>query len=303
MVWEEWVVWAVWAECPTRSTKISFIFCKPNLQDTSGTVLYLCRLRVDDAIPWSERNIMNHVKISAFDLPDAWFKTLSRIWNEGDVFKVGFGSEETETKKLNLSIVIEHPENRPLVSDKASCDIQYVQGYALEYLWCGEKKDETYTYGSRLNNPYGDTRFPINQIEEAIKRYVEEQNDRQVTMVIRLPEDIMKFDKQGKKSEPPCLSLIDTEILNGKMHLTCYFRSWDAYAGLPANIAGLQLFNEAFVSEINNRGNLNLQTGKLVFHSKNCHIYQRQYKLVEELLSPKTSNKKPRLAQTLRNKD
>jgi thymidylate synthase len=236
---------------------------------------------------------VKHVKISAFDLPDAWFKTLNNIWSEGDIFKVGFGSEETETKKLNLTIEIAHPENRPLVSDKAPCDIKYVQGYALEYLWCGEKQDETYTYGSRLNHP-------VNQIEEAVKRYAEEQRDRQVTMVIRLPEDILKFDKNKRKSEPPCLSLIDTEILDSKMHLTCYFRSWDAYAGLPANIAGLQLFNEAFVSEINSRGNLNLKTGKLIFHSKNCHIYQRQYKLVEELLSPKSGLKTPRIAQTMK---
>jgi len=234
-----------------------------------------------------------HINILAFDCPDAWFKTLRQIWSEGDIFKVGFGSEETETKKLNLSLEITNPENRPLVSDKAPCDFKYVQGYALEYLWCGEKQDEPYTYGSRLNDPYGDHR--LNQIEEAIKRYVEEQNDRQVTMVTRLPEDILKFDKNHKKSEPPCLSLIDTEILENKMHLTCYFRSWDAYAGLPANIAGLQLFNEAFVAEINERGNLSLKTGKLIFHSKNCHIYKRQFNLVENLLEPK--DKSARIAK------
>ena len=193
-----------------------------------------------------------------------------------------------------MTIEISHPEQRPVVADKAPCDIKYVQGYALEYLWCGEKQDETYTYGSRLNHP-------INQIEEAVKRYLEEQRDRQVTMVIRRPEDIRKFDEQKKKSEPPCLSLIDTEILEGKMHLTCYFRSWDAYAGLPANIAGLQYFNEAFVSEINSRGNLSLKTGKLIFHSKNCHIYQRQYKLIEELLSPTSTEKTARLAQKMKN--
>jgi thymidylate synthase len=224
---------------------------------------------------------MKHVKISAFDCPDAWFKTLSKIWREGDVFKVGFGSEETETKKLNITIEISNPENRPLVSDKAPCDFKYVQGYALEYLWSGEcAETEVYTYGSRLNKP-------VNQIEEAIKRYAEEQRDRQVTMVIRLPTDIKKFDEKDKKSEPPCLSLIDTEILDGKMHLTCYFRSWDAFGGLPANIAGLQLFNEAFVAEINERADLGLETGKLIFHSKNCHIYKRQFDLVQELLEPK----------------
>jgi len=239
-------------------------------------------------------NTMKHVKISAFDLPDAWFKALNHIWKEGDIFSVGFGSEETETKKLNLTIEIAKPDNRPLVSDKAPCDFKYVQGYALEYLWCGQKQDEeTYTYGSRLNNP-------VNQIEEAVNRYIEEQRDRQVTMVIRLPTDIKKYDENHKKSEPPCLSLIDTEILDGKMHLTCYFRSWDAYAGLPANIAGLQLFNEAFVNEINERGNLTLKTGKLIFHSKNCHIYQRQYNLVKELFDPKDSDKGIRLAKTLK---
>ncbi len=221
---------------------------------------------------------MKHINLSAFDLPDAWFQTLSCIWNEGDIFKVGRGSETTETKKLNLTLEILHPENRPLVSEKAPCDIKYVQGYALEYLWSGEKQqNEPYTYASRL-------RTPVDQIGEAVKRYVEQQNDRQVTMIIRVPNDIYE-------PEPPCLSLIDTEIIDGKMHLTCYFRSWDAYAGLPANIAGLQMFNEAFVAEINSQSNLNLETGKLIFHSKNCHIYQRQYKLVEELLNPK-SNKK-----------
>jgi thymidylate synthase len=119
-------------------------------------------------------------------------------------------------------------------------------------------------------------------------------------MVVRLPDDIKKF--RGKeRHEPPCLSLIDTEILDGKVHLTCYFRSWDAYAGLPANIAGLQLFNEALVSEINTRGNLSLGTGKLIFHSKNCHIYQRQFKLVKELLEPKSSSSTvPRMATTMK---
>ena len=165
-------------------------------------------------------------------------------------------------------------------------------------MWCGEKQEgETYTYGSRL-------REPVNQVEESIKRYLDEPQDRQVAMVIRLPEDIYKTRKDSKggkeRHEPPCLSIIDTEILEGKMNLTCYFRSWDAYAGLPANIAGLQMFNESFVAEINSRSKLNIETGKLIFHSKNCHIYQRQYKLIEELLTPKNSTNNHRIAKVIK---
>jgi len=225
---------------------------------------------------------MKYVTIQAFDCPSAWYKTLIEIWKNGDSFEVKYGSECTLTKKLNISIEILHPENRPLLDDKAPCDMRYVQWYALKYLWSGAIEDETYTYGSRL-------RKPVDQIEELVKRYLEEQNDRQVTLAVRIPEDIRK-KMEGKKHEPPCLSLIDTEIYDRKLHLTCYFRSWDAYAGLPANIAGIQILNEAIVSEINQRGNLNIQTGKLVFHSKNCHIYQRQFEIIESLMKPK--NKK-----------
>jgi len=217
--------------------------------------------------------------IKAFDCPDAWYKVLNEIWYNGDIFEVGYGSEASETKKLNVSIEITNPANRPLVDFMAPCTMKYVQWYALKYLWSGEIEEETYTYGSRM-------REPVDQVEEAINRYVKERRDRQVTFVIRLPEDIKKSLGEYKKHEPPCLSLIDTEILDYQLNLTCYFRSWDAYAGLPANIAGIQLFNEALVSEINNRGNLEIRTGKLIFHSKNCHIYERQYKLVEDTVKP-----------------
>ena len=222
---------------------------------------------------------MRYAVIKAFDCPDAWYKVLHEIWVEGDLFEVGYGSEVSKTKKLNLSIEIVHPENRPLVDFMAPCDMQYVQWYALKYLWSSAIEDETYTYGSRM-------REPVDQVEEAVERYVEEKRDRQVTFVIRLPKDIRKSLADQRKHEPPCLSLIDTEISGNQLHLTCYFRSWDAYAGLPANIAGIQIFNEALVTEINRRGNLDIKTGKLLFHSKNCHIYERQFKMVEDVLKP-----------------
>jgi len=222
---------------------------------------------------------LKYAVIKAFDCPDAWYKVLNEVWYSGEIFKVGYGSEITETKKLNVSIEITNPANRPLLDFMAPCDMKYVQWYALKYLWSGTIEEETYTYGSRM-------RDPIDQVEEAVKRYVEEIQDRQVTFVIRLPQDIKKQLTKDRKHEPPCLSIIDTEISDNKLHLTCYFRSWDAFAGLPANIAGIQMFNEALVSEINRRANMNLETGKLIFHSKNCHIYERLYTLVEEKVKP-----------------
>jgi thymidylate synthase len=230
---------------------------------------------------------MKHAHISAFDIPDSWYRALREIWDKGDIFPVRYGSETTETKKLNISIEILNPENRPLISDKASCDMKYVQGYALRYLWAGEKEEgETYTYASRL-------RKPIDQVDTAINRFVEEPFDRQVTLLIRRPEDILK-ELEKRRHEPPCWTILDLEITKDnnclKMHTTGYFRSWDAVGGYPANVAGLQIFNEAFVNELNERGIekhreewKQVSTGKMIWHCKNLHIYERQYPLVESL--------------------
>ena len=233
---------------------------------------------------------MRHVKIAAFDLPDAWYQVLKKIWEEGEYFNVKYGSEVTSTRKLGVAIEIIHPENKPLVHDKAPCDMRYVMNYFMEYLWFGEKRpDETYTYSSRL-------RSPIDQIAEAVNRYVDEVFDRQVTLVIRVPQDIYR-EIEGKRHEPPCLTLLDTEITCDnsdnrlKFSLVGYFRSWDAYGALPANLAGLQLFSETFVKELNSKGREKhggkweeIFTGSMLMFSKNCHVYRRQFQFVEELL-------------------
>ena len=230
---------------------------------------------------------MRYASVKAFDIPGAWFRVLEEIWRNGDDYQVGYGSEVTMTKKLNVSIEITNPESRPLVAEKAPCDMKYINSYALQYLWAGIKEEgETYTYASRL-------REPVDQIQHVIERYVEQPQDRQLTMVIRHPQDIHK-SLAGMKHEPPCLTVMDTELLDGKMHLTCYFRSWDAYAGLPANVAGIQVFNEALVSELNVKAGTDYTTGELVFHSKNCHIYSRLYDLVEELIKPGEDSRRQR---------
>jgi thymidylate synthase len=242
---------------------------------------------------------MKHVKINAFDIPDAWYKTNSAIWTEGEIFFVGYGSEETETKKLDVTIEIEHPENLPYVSDKAPTNMAHVQEYGLTYLWTNFKGEHPYTYGSRL-------REPIDQVEEVIKAIISDGRNRQLTMVIRIPEDVYKKNpKTGEKHDPPCLTMIDIECLNGKMNMTCYFRSWDAYAGLPENIAGLFLFLQAMVSEVNERlpeGQEPYQTGKMILHSKNCHIYKRVYPLVTELFAIKNHRFMDKMKGTENNK-
>lgn len=214
---------------------------------------------------------MKHVKIESFNIPDAHAKVIKAINDNGEIFTVGYGSEATETKKLNLTIVISNPEVRPILSDYAVQDIKYLNWYAGTYLWSPDKDDAEYTYGNRM---YG-------QLQEVINRFKEQKMDRQCTVVIRRPDDIIK----NKVKDPPCLTMIDFEIIDEKLCATLYFRSWDAFAGLPINLAGLQMVFEFMAEEIG------VETGIMVCHSKNCHIYKRQYELVNQVLNPKKEHK------------
>lgn len=233
---------------------------------------------------------MKHIKINAFDIPDAYVKTLNAIHFQGTDFKVGYGSEQTWTKKINMTVEIEHPENRPLLHDKAPNDLKYLNWYAGTYLWYPEPDMAEYTYGNRMRKAkYYEEDYRLNilekfidQLQEVINRFKEEHFDRQCTVVVRRPEDIIK----GKCKDPPCLTMIDFEIIDDALCATAYFRSWDAYAGFPSNVAGIQMVVEFMASEIG------VPSGKLIFHSKNCHIYERQYKLVKELVDPQMDEEK-----------
>ena len=216
---------------------------------------------------------MKHVLIRAFDLPSAWYQAVNLIYREGDIFRVEKGSEITLTKKLSVSLEIDHPEHRPLIDEKAPCDIKYVEEVYLSYLFLPEKSpEESYTYGERL-------RKPVDQIGEVVNKYKEFKGDRQNIMVLRIPQDLHIDD-------PPCLTIIDTEIYDDKLHFFPYFRSWDCYAGLPANLAGLQILKEHMAKEIG------VQPGKTVAYSKNLHLYERQLQFAEKLVRRKVDSKK-----------
>jgi thymidylate synthase len=96
-----------------------------------------------------------------------------------------------------------------------------------------------------------------------------------------MPSDIKLVD-------PPCLRIIDTRIRYGKLHFMIYFRSWDLWAGLPSNLAGLQLLKEYMASEIG------VEDGEIIACSKGLHLYEyvwefaqtRTRKVVERLKIP-----------------
>jgi len=256
---------------------------------------------------------LNKQNIDATTLGDAWFQTLFRILEEGSKFKIDRGSYAGQYRLEFdwIEIHIKRPGNRPLLPQIAEhhsipnpVEDDYLDDY-ISYLMTGELKDgESYTYGQRL------VRFPVpyrvfpesyskeykeimldeidelkereiiffdeefdcwclNQIELLIWTYKEKgPRNNQMVLQVAHPSDMLLKD-------PPCLRQIDTRIQNGKLHFYPYFRSWDLWGGLPANLGGIQLLKEYIKDEIG------IEDGEIIATSKGLHIYDYAFDLAK----------------------
>ncbi len=153
----------------------------------------------------------------------------------------------------------------------------YERSY-VEYLMTGLKQPgESYTYGERLTrypvtgdklkwlrsgnsdiidvmDPDGRILFEegphlyLNQIELAIDIYKRHGfRNNQIILQVGHPTDMLLVD-------PPCLRHIDTRIQDDgdgpELRFNIYFRSWDLWGGLPANLAGIVELGKYMAGEI-----------------------------------------------------
>lgn len=249
---------------------------------------------------------MNIHMIEARDLPDLWFQAVYDILDRGRRFTIDRGSYAGQTR-LEYDYFVGHvkfPGTMPLLPDiPPACGIPnpvehaYVYGGEghtrsyIEYIMTPHKEPgESYTYGERLtrvpltgdklawweenNTEIMDKReidgniikdekgmLLLNQIEWVVDTYKKfgERNNQMVLQVAH-PSDITLAD-------PPCLRSIDTRIQDGKLNFVVYFRSWDLWGGLPANLAGLQNLKEYMAQAIG------VEDGEMIVESKGLHLY------------------------------
>lgn len=74
-----------------------------------------------------------------------------------------------------------------------------------------------------------------------------------------------------------CLRVIDTRIKDNKLSFVVYFRSWDLYSGLPANLGAIQLMKEYMASEIG------VEDGEIIASSKGLHLYDYVWDIAKQI--------------------
>jgi thymidylate synthase len=147
-----------------------------------------------------------------------------------------------------------------------STDEEKIERYFTRYIMSGQKDpNEEYTYGE----------FIMLQLPRIINLLIHAKgNTNQATICIGSVDTTFLTD-------PPCLRSISFKVVEGKLNMCVYFRSWDLYAGFPENIGGLQLLKEYVLSEIEQ--SFPVKDGKIIAFSDGLHIYSQYFEIVKLL--------------------
>jgi len=218
------------------------------------------------------------MNITATDIPDAWFQCLWNLFDVGHRYIIDKGSNEGQTRFeyewISIKILDAYKARYDLMLPEIPSHIGipnpvesgYVEEYIPYLMTSVIKKDEEYTYGSRLGRfvSYYDSKKEINiygnQIDFWINQLKKFPNTNQAILQVAEPSDCLLKD-------PPCLRHIDMRVKDGNLHFYPYFRSWDLWGGFPANLAGIAVLQKYMADEIG------VESGYILASSKGLHLY------------------------------
>ena len=186
-------------------------------------------------------------------------------------FNLNEGFPLLTTKKVHLKSII----HELLWFISGSTNIKYLQenGVRIWNEWADENGDLGPVYGKQwrdFETPHG---RHIDQLTNAIDMIKNHPDSRRIIVCAWNPSDV------DKMALPPCHTLYQFYVANGKLSCQLYQRSADMFLGVPFNIASYSLLTMMVAKECN------LQLGDFVWAGGDTHIYKNHFEQVELQLS------------------
>ena len=149
------------------------------------------------------------------------------------------------------------------------------QGVALGY-----RNDELYkelgpVYGSQWRDFNGEG---FDQIRVIIRQLTMEPDSRRILLSAWNPSELEKM------ALPPCHTMSQFKVINGKLSCQLYQRSADMFLGVPFNIASYSLLTH-MLAQI-----CGLDLGEFIWTGGDCHIYNNHFDQVKQQLERSPQN-------------
>jgi thymidylate synthase len=186
-------------------------------------------------------------------------------------FDLQQGFPLTTTKKLHLrSIMIEL-----LWFLNGDTNIKYLKdnGVRIWDEWADENGDLGPVYGEqwrRWKKPDGST---VDQIQNVVDTIKTNPNSRRILVVAYNP------GVADEMALPPCHSLFQFYVANGKLSCQLYQRSCDIFLGVPFNIASYALLTHMIAQQCD------LDVGEFIWSGGDVHLYSNHFEQAKEQLS------------------
>jgi len=145
------------------------------------------------------------------------------------------------------------------------------QGNALGYRNDNEVKELGPVYGYQWRNFDGcQLQDGVDQIEWLVKEIKTNPDSRRLILSAWNPNQI------DQMALPPCHTMAQFRVMNGKLSCQLYQRSADMFLGVPFNIASYSLLTH-MLAQI-----CGLEAGEFVWTGGDCHIYHNHFEQVRE---------------------
>jgi thymidylate synthase len=250
------------------------------------------------------------IVIVADTLAEAWEKAVIAIMKGGYDKFVKAPEYQCNTKECQMFIFVTNPMKEPRLHPKAMFDRSSVEQYAKNLIFgIGDPEKENafdYTYYSRLRcYPDCEVRadWPnvvkeediekkiqelsqgkcvlqvIDQVQMAIETFKRDPTRRSVVLHTWIPKrDLDKFSPKRIKSSSPCLTLIQPQINDEKLHFVVVMKTNDLFSAWPENAYAFTELQKYMAEQIG------VGVGSYTHFSVSMQIYEDMFEFAKQIL-------------------
>lgn len=229
-------------------------------------------------------DLMRHVRDNGVQKSDRTGTGTKSIFGYQMRFDLAKGFPLVTTKKCHLKSII----HELLWFIKGESNIAYLSenGVKIWDAWATESGELGPVYGVQWRNWPSANGETIDQLTQLIDDLKTNPDSRRHIITAwnpaLLPDTSISPAEnaaQGKQALPPCHTLFQFYVLNGKLSCQLYQRSADIFLGVPFNIASYALFT-MMIAQV-----CDLELGDFVHTFGDAHLYSNHMEQVDEQLS------------------